>query len=96
MFLGGNMENNKQAIFSLEAEQAVLGSCLVDKEAVFTSMEELQANDFHRQDNKTIFEAMTNLFNTNQAIDIITVKDELESMKKLDNVGRNGVFSLFN
>lgn len=81
------MENNKQAIFSLEAEQAVLGSCLVDKEAVFLSMEELQANDFHRQDNKTIFEAMGNLFNTNQPIDIITVKEELESMKKFESVG---------
>lgn len=90
------MGNNKQAIFSLEAEQAVLGSCLVDKEAVFSSMEELQVNDFHRQDNKIIFEAMANLFNTNQTIDIITVKNELESMKKFENIGRNGIFIFFN
>ena len=79
--------NNKRLIFSLEAEQAVLGSCLIDKEAVFLSMETLKVDDFYRGDNKIIFEAITNLFNTEQQIDIITVKEELTSMKKYENVG---------
>lgn len=79
--------NNKRLIFNLEAEQAVLGSCLIDKEAVFLSMETLKVDDFYRGDNKIIFEAITNLFNTEQQIDIITVKEELTSMKKYENVG---------
>jgi len=70
------MEIAKETIFNLEAEQAVLGCCLTSKEAVFLSMESLKADDFCREDNKIIFQAMTNLFNMDQVIDIITVKEE--------------------
>jgi len=79
--------NNNELKYNLEAEQAILGSCLIDKEAVFLSMEMLKADDFYREDNKIIFQAITNLFNKSQAIDIITVKEELNSMKKIENVG---------
>ena len=79
--------NNNELKYNLEAEQAILGSCLIDKESVFLSMEMLKADDFYREDNKIIFQAITNLFNKSQAIDIITVKEELNSMKKYENVG---------
>ena len=43
---------NKAVIYSNEAEQSVLGACLISKEAVVLSLEKLQPNDFYRNDNK--------------------------------------------
>ena len=71
----------------IEAEQAVLGSMLIDKDAVNAAIETLNKEDFYREDNKAIFEAMINLYNKPEPIDIITVKDELLSMGKFDVVG---------
>ncbi len=71
----------------IEAEQAVLGSMLTDKDAVIAAIEVLKKEDFYREDNKAIFEAMINLYNKPEPIDIITVKDELLSIGKFDVVG---------
>ena len=70
-----------------EAEQAVLGSMLTDQDAVLDAIEVLKPDDFYREDNKYIFEAILNLYNKAEPIDIITVKSELISMKKFDVVG---------
>ncbi len=78
---------NKDAIYSLEAEQSILGSCLISKEAVVSSLEVLNPNDFYRNDNKIVFDAICNLFNKDEAIDIVTVKEELNAFKKLEVVG---------
>ena len=71
----------------IEAEQAVLGSMLTDKDAVIAAMEVLKKDDFYREDNKAIFESMVNLYNRPEPIDIITVKDELQSIGKFEIVG---------
>ncbi len=71
----------------IEAEQAVIGSMLTDKDAVSSSIEFLKSEDFYREDNKIIFEAMMNLYNRAEPIDLITVKAELESMGKFEQVG---------
>ena len=71
----------------IEAEQAVLGSMLTDKDAVISAIEVLKKDDFYREDNKAIYEAMINLYNKPEPIDIITVKDELLSIGKFDVVG---------
>lgn len=71
----------------VEAEQAVLGSMLTDKDAVISAIEVLKKEDFYREDNKAIFEAMISLYNRPEPIDIITVKDELLSIGKFDVVG---------
>lgn len=71
----------------IEAEQAVLGSMLTDKDAVISAIEVLKKEDFYREDNKAIYEAMINLYNRPEPIDIITVKDELLSIGKFDVVG---------
>ena len=70
-----------------EAEQAILGSMLTDQDAVIDSIEVLKPEDFYREDNKYIYEAMCNLYNKAEPIDIITVKDELTSMQKFEAVG---------
>ena len=70
-----------------EAEQAVIGSMLTDKEAVSSAIEVLKETDFYREDNKLIYTAILNLYNRSEPIDIITLKSELSAMGKLDAVG---------
>ena len=81
------MELGKVPPHDIEAEQAVIGSMLTDNEAVTASVELLKEEDFYREDNKIIYSAMLNLYNRSEPIDLITVKSELESMGKIDQVG---------
>ena len=81
------MELGKVPPHDIEAEQAVIGSMLTDKDAVVDAIEILKADDFYRQDNKTIYEAILNLYNRGEPIDIITVKAELISIGKFEAVG---------
>ena len=81
------MEIGKIPPHDIEAEQAVIGSMLTDKEAVITAVEKLTENSFYRDDNKAIFEAIVNLYNRAEPVDIVTVKDELTSMGLFEKVG---------
>ena len=81
------MDLGKVPPHDIEAEQAVIGSMLTDKDAVVDAIEILKADDFYRQDNKTIYEAILNLYNIGEPIDIITVKSELVSIGKFEAVG---------
>ena len=71
----------------IEAEQAVIGSMLTDQDAVSSAIETLKPEDFYREDNKIIYEAILNIYNRAEPIDIITLKAELSSMNKLEAVG---------
>ena len=81
------MELGKVPPHDLEAEQAIIGSMLTDKDAVISAIEVLKEEDFYREDNKAIYSAILNLYNRAEPIDIITVKAELESMGKFEKVG---------
>ena len=81
------MELGKVPPHDIDAEQAVIGSMLTDKDAVVDAVETLKSDDFYRQDNKTIYEAILNLYNRAEPIDIITVKSELTSLGKLEAIG---------
>jgi len=81
------MEIGKIPPHDIEAEQAILGSMLTDQDAVVDAIEVLKPEDFYREDNKYIYEAMSNLYSRGEPIDIITVKDELSSMQKFEAVG---------
>lgn len=81
------MELGKIPPSDVEAEQAVLGSMLTDKDAVISAIEVLKQEDFYREDNKAIYEAILNLYNRSEPVDIITLKAELTSMGKIDKVG---------
>ena len=60
---------------SEEAEQAVLGSMLMDRDAVNTAMEMLEAEDFYHERHRVIYRAMQDLYRENRAVDLITLKD---------------------
>ena len=81
------MDFNKVPPHDLEAEQAVIGSMLTDKEAVISAIEILSDSDFYREDNKLIYSAMMNLYGKGEPIDIITLKTELAFMGKLEAIG---------
>ena len=81
------MELGKVPPHDEEAEQAVIGSMMTDKDAVIAAMEVLKPEDFYREDNKTIYGAIMNLYAKAEPIDIITLKDELTSLGKLEPVG---------
>ena len=81
------MEIGKIPPSDIEAEQAVLGSMLTDKDATIAAIEVLKEDDFYREDNKLIYRAILNLYNRAEPVDIITLKSELTSMGKFDAVG---------
>src|SRR5574344_1896240 len=72
---------------NIEAEQAVLGAMLIDKEAVTIVADKLQAGDFYREAHKVIYDAMMELHNKQQPVDLLTVTDALKKLNKLDDIG---------
>ena len=72
---------------SMEAEQSVLGAMMVNKEAINTAVEIIRPDDFYKEANKEIFEAIISLFNRNEPVDLITLTEELKRRTTLENVG---------
>ena len=77
-----------------EAEQAVLSSVFMDKDAASIAMENLRGDDFYNIDYKIIFEASEELYHSGIPIDIITIKSKLEEKNLFEQVG--GVQGLAN
>ncbi|MDR7869787.1 MAG: replicative DNA helicase [Tissierellaceae bacterium] len=72
---------------SIEAEQSVLGAMITDKEAINTAIEIIRSEDFYKEANGEIYEAITILFNKNEPVDLITLSEELKRRGTLENVG---------
>lgn len=72
---------------NVEAEQSVLGAMLIDKNAIDRASEILRPEDFYRQDDRIIYEVVLALRTRGEAVDIVTVAEELKKMGKLDEVG---------
>ena len=73
----------RQAPHSLEGEQAVLGSMLIDPDCVKLVMEKLRPADFYLRQNREIFETIYSMFSYAKAIDGLTVAEEMR---------KNGVY----
>ena len=58
---------------SPEAEMAVLGAMLIEKEAVVKAIEILDSGDFYKSSHRAIYNAITELFSNNEPVDEITV-----------------------
>jgi len=72
---------------NLEAERAVLGAVLLDPEAIHRAVEFIKDTDFFRDAHRRIFAKMLELAERSQAIDFITIKDELDRSGDLEQVG---------
>jgi replicative DNA helicase len=73
-----------------EAERTVLGAVLVDNSAFNSAAEILTREDFYREAHRRIFEAMGDLAEKSQPIDLVTLKDELARGSALEAVGGPG------
>jgi len=72
---------------SVEAEQSVLGSLLLNKKAIIKVADILKPDDFYRDTHKIIYETMLELFERNEPIDILTISNELEAKDLLEKIG---------
>ncbi|OTF88618.1 replicative DNA helicase [Ligilactobacillus salivarius] len=72
---------------NIEAEQAVLGAIFLNTDALADAMEYVEADDFYRRSHQILFQAMVDLNNNSEAIDVLTVQNYLSTNNQLDDVG---------
>ena len=65
---------------SVEAEQSVIGSMLMDKDAIIAASEIITAADFYQQSYGIMFEAIVELFNEGAPVDLITLQNRLKGI----------------
>lgn len=80
-------ENLNRMPFSLEAEQSVLGAIILDPEKIREVANVIHAEDFYLEQHRAIYEAMRELFLSNNTIDIVTLIDELVKSGTYDDAG---------
>ncbi|MFD0590248.1 replicative DNA helicase [Paenibacillus sp. GCM10027627] len=72
---------------NVEAEQAVIGAILLQPEALITAMERVRSEDFYKSDHRIIFEAMIELGENNQPVDLVTLTAHLQNGGLLEEAG---------
>ncbi len=72
---------------NIEAEEALLGSLLIDTDAIFEVASFLRPDAFYREQNKWIYEAVLDLNERREPVDLITLTDELRRRSQLDETG---------
>lgn len=82
-----NDKNLRLPPYNIEAEQSIIGSILIDRDAVFKVISMVDPEDFYRDEHRWIVKATYNLALAEKPIDIVSVADNLKSMDKLDFVG---------
>ena len=65
---------------SLEAEQSVIGSMIMDKEAIVIAIEMLLQEDFYYQQYGLLFQSMVELYNAGEPVDLVTLQAKLKAM----------------
>jgi replicative DNA helicase len=72
---------------NLEAEMAVLGSMLLDADAISVASEFLDKGSFYKDTHQKVFESILDLYNANKAVDLITLTNELRKNSLLEAIG---------
>ena len=85
--MADSMNTEYELPHSLEAEKAVIGCVLQDKNALASSFEIIKPEDFYFDANREVFSSCMELFNENLPVDIVTVSDRLTRYDKIDAVG---------
>ena len=81
------MDTERLPLQNIEAEQSVLGSLLIDPDAVIRVTVFLHPEDFYRETHQQIYKAIINLHERREPADFITLCDELERRETLEMVG---------
>ena len=79
--------------YSAEAEIAVLGGMLIDQDALIKVIEMVDESMFYREGNRRLFKSMVTIFSRGDVVDLITLKNELESTDELSAVGGGAFLS---
>ena len=72
---------------NLEAEKSLLGSILLDKEAVAKIIDSVNEGDFYKNAHRDIFSTMMELYNKNEPIDVLTLSNRLTELQLLESIG---------
>ena len=72
---------------SIEAEQSVIGSMIIDKNAIVKASEKLNEEDFYRDGHKVIFKAILEMFKEDMAVDLLTLLEYLKATDQLERAG---------
>ncbi len=72
---------------SIEGEQSVLGSMILDKNAIITATEILKPSDFYKEAHREIYESILEIYNRDEPVDLITLSEELKKRNTLDAIG---------
>jgi replicative DNA helicase len=86
------MKNNSLP-YDLDSEESVLGSLLIDSDAMYSIDQWIDATDFFSEQNQLVFQVCKQLSDRGEAIDQITVARELVDIKKLNDIGGAGYLS---
>ncbi|MEN8237336.1 MAG: replicative DNA helicase [Pseudomonadota bacterium] len=81
------MINSKVPPQNIEAEQHILGACLISLDRMATAIENLTAEDFYREPHKIIFSTMSGLYANSVEPDMVAVADALNNSGKIEQVG---------
>ncbi len=76
--------------YNLEAEQAVLGSMMIDKEAVYIALEMLETEDFYKEAHQLLFATIVSLEAKAEPVDMVTLTEELHRQNSVEKVGGVG------
>jgi replicative DNA helicase len=72
---------------AIEFEEAILGACIIEKNAIITALKHITADCFYKDSNRYVFEAICNLNDEHSPIDLLTVVEKLRQVNQLDIVG---------
>jgi replicative DNA helicase len=72
---------------SVDAERSILGAILLANEAYYEAAEQIEADDFALDSHKRIFRRMSDLMETQRAVDIVTLAEELNRRKEVNSIG---------
>lgn len=75
---------------NIEAEQSVLGSLMLDKDAIIKIADIAKVGDFYKDDHNRIYQAMLDLYEEREPIDVLSLANRLEEKKTLEAVGGSG------
>jgi len=75
---------------NIEAEESVLGSLMLDKDAIVKVVDILRSEDFYNENNSTIYKTAIELYNEQSPIDIINISAKLKEQKVLKMIGGRG------
>ena len=87
LFDGSKIENELKIPYSIEAEEALLGSIFIKPDAISEVIEIITAMDFYKNNYRIIFEEMLKAYNLGKIIDTLLIVEALKKSEKLEEIG---------